>query len=160
VQTAGNDGTDIRLIRTDSSGRTQVVGGAAVGAGLAGAPVPVASLDNAGNIIVRDYCNAAAPISLSSATGENQIIALSGTTVIRICNIAVGLSGASTVSITTGTGTNCGGSTTTLWGPYPANTTAFTEDWSAALYVPAGQAVCLNLGGTVTVGGGVSYAQY
>jgi hypothetical protein len=70
------------------------------------------------------------------------------------------MTGASTVSITAGTGTNCGTSTTTLWGPYPSNTTAFTEDFTGILTAPAGNAVCLNFGGTVTAGGGVSYAQY
>lgn len=160
VQVAGNDGTDVRSIRTDTSGRSQVVGAAATGAAPVGAPVPIGKLDHSGNIIIPNFCNAATPISLSTVTGENQIIALSGSTVIRICNIAVGMTAAATVSIDVGTGSNCGTGTTTVWGPYPANTTGFTEDFSGVLVIPAGNAVCLNFGGTVTAGGGVSYAQY
>jgi hypothetical protein len=160
VQIAGNDGTDVRAITTDSSGRTVVVGGAAVGSPPAGAPVPEALLDHSGNIIIPNFCNTQSAINLSAVTGENQIIALSGSTVIRLCNIAVAMTAASTVSIDVGTGTNCGTGTTTIWGPYPSNTTGFTEDWTGILTVPAGDAVCLNFGGTVTAGGGVSYAQY
>lgn len=160
VQVAGNDGTDVRAISTDSTGRTQVVGGAATGSTPSGAPVPEGRLDNAGNIIIPNFCNKEAAISLSAVTGENQILALSGSTIIRVCNIAVAMSTAATVSITAGTGTNCAGSTVTLWGPYPSNTTSFTEDWTGVLAVPAGDALCLNFGGTVTAGGGISYAQY
>lgn len=160
VQVAGNDGTDVRAIKTDTSGRTQVVGAAATGSAPVGAPVPQGSLDHSGNVIIPNFCNAASPISLTSVTGENQIIALSGSTVIRICNIAVGMTAAVTVSIDVGTGSNCGTSTTTVWGPYPGNTTGFAQDFAGVLVIPAGNAVCLNFGGTVTAGGGVSYVQY
>lgn len=123
-------------------------------------PCVVANLNGAGNVIIPNYCTDTAAINLSSVTGENQIIAASGSTVIRLCNIAVGMTGASTVSITAGTGTNCGTSTTTLWGPYPSNTTAFTQDLAGSILVLAGDAVCLNFGSTVTAGGGVSYSQF
>jgi hypothetical protein len=160
VQVAGNDGTNVQFISTDTSGRTKVVGGAAIGSSSSGNPVPLAKLDGAGNIIIPNFCTKQAAISLSSVSGENQIIALSSSTVVRICNIAVGMTAQATVSIDVGTGTNCGTGTTTLWGPYPTNTTGFTEDFLGVLLVPAGDAVCLNFGSTVTAGGGVSYAQY
>jgi hypothetical protein len=150
----------VQFISTATSGRTKVVGGAAIGSSSSGNPVPLAKLDGAGNIIIPNFCTKQAAISLSSVSGENQIIALSGSTVVRICNIAVGMTAQATVSIDVGTGTNCGTGTTTLWGPYPTNTTGFTEDFLGVLLVPAGDAVCLNFGSTVTAGGGVSYAQY
>jgi len=123
-------------------------------------PVQVAIVDNAGNIITPAYCNTSTNITLSAVSGENQIIALSGSTVIRICNISVGMSASGTVSITAGTGSNCGTSTVTLWGPYPSNTTGFAQDFAGVLVAPAGDAVCLNFGSTVTAGGGVSFAQF
>lgn len=137
-----------------------VVGPTAAGNPSSNAPVQVSYLDGSGNIIFPVFCTKAAPITLSSVSGENQIVALSGSSVIRICNIAVGMSGASTVSITAGTGTNCATSTTTLWGPYPSNTTGFTEDFFGILLAPAGDAVCLNFGSTITAGGGINYAQF
>lgn len=162
VQVAGNDGTDVQAIATDTSGRSKVVGGAAVGAGASGNPVPEAQLDNAGKIITPTIGNISLPVNLSSVTGENQIIALSGSTVVRISHISFGMSAASTVAITAGTGTNCAtGPTVTLWGPYPSNTTSVSLDLEPSmLSAPAGFAICLNLGGTVTVGGGITYAQY
>ena len=137
-----------------------VVGPTAQGSAPTDAPVQTAIVDNAGNLITPAYCNARAAINLSSVTGENQIIALSGSTVIRICNISIGATAAGTISITAGTGTNCGTSTVTLWGPFPANTTGFSQDFAGALPAPSGDAVCLNFGATVTAGGGVSYAQF
>lgn len=161
VQVAGNDGTDVQFIKTDTSGRTQSVGGAAVGASPSGSPVPIAELDGSDKIITPTIGTKSAAILVSAASGENQIIALSGTTVIRISHISVGMSTAATVSIDVGTGSNCAGSTAMIWGPYPSNTTGFSLDLEpSVLAVPAGYAVCLNFGATVTAGGGVTYAQY
>ena len=161
VQVAGNDGTDVQFIKTDTSGRSQVVGAAAIGAAQVGAPVPISELDGADKVITPTIGTKSAAILVSAASGENQIIALSGSTVIRISHISVGMSAAATVSIDVGTGTNCAGATATIWGPYPSNTTGFSLDLEpSVLSVPAGDAVCLNFGGTVTAGGGVTFAQY
>jgi hypothetical protein len=161
VQMAGNDGTDVRAIATDTSGRSKVVGSAAVGAAPSGNPVPIAELDNAGKVLTPTIGNTSAAISVSAASGEQQIIAASGSTVIRISHISVGMSTGATVSIDVGTGSNCGTSTATIWGPYPSNTTGFALDLEPSmLSAPAGYAVCLNFGASVTAGGGVTYAQY
>jgi hypothetical protein len=161
VQVAGNDGTDVQAIKTDTSGRTQAVGAAAVGAAAVGDPVPIAELDGADKILIPTIGTKSAAISVSAASGEQQIIALSGSTVIRISHISVGMSTAATVSIDVGTGSNCGSGTATIWGPYPSNTTGFSLDLEpSVLSVPAGDAVCLNFGATVTAGGGVTFAQY
>lgn len=138
-----------------------VVGPTATGAAPTDSPVQIAELDHAGNIITPVVGNKANAIALSAVSGENQIIALSGTTVIRLTHLSVGMSVAATVSIDVGTGTNCGTGTATIWGPYPSNTTGFSLDFDESpLTVPAGDAVCLNFGATVTAGGGAAYAQY
>lgn len=161
VQVGGSDGTNMQTLSTDTSGRTKVIGGAAVGASESGNPVPQAQLDGANHVIIPTLGTVSARINLSSVTGENQIIALSGTTVIRIAHISVSMSAASTVSIDVGTGSNCAAATATIWGPYPSNTTSFSLDLEPSmLAAPAGDAICLNFGGTVTAGGGVTYAQY
>lgn len=137
-----------------------VIGPTAIGSPPTNPPVQIADVDGAGNIITPSYATIGTPISLSLVTGENQIIAASGSTVIRITNISVGMTTAGTVSITAGTGANCGTSTVTLWGPYPSNTTGFAQDFAGILLAPAGDAVCLDFGATVTAGGGVLYSQY
>ena len=161
VQVAGFDGTDVQRIATDTSGNTKVVGLSASGASLSGNPVPMANLDANAHIIVPTIGTKSVAVSLSSVSGENQIIAASGSTLVRITHISIGMSGAATVSIDAGTGTNCGTGTSTIWGPYPSNTTGFSLDFDAStLFAPAGNAVCLNFGGTVTAGGGATFAQY
>ena len=138
-----------------------VAGPNATGSASTKNPVQIAELDGADKIIIPTIGTKSAAILLSAVSGENQIIALSGSTVIRISHISVGMSVAATVSIDVGTGTNCAGATATIWGPYPSNTTGFALDLEpSVLSVPAGDAVCLNFGGTVTAGGGVTYAQY
>lgn len=46
----GQDGTNPQAVRTDTTGRVEVVGGAADGAAVAGNPVPVAGVDGSGNV--------------------------------------------------------------------------------------------------------------
>lgn len=58
-----------------------------------------------------------------------------------------------------GTGTACATGTTALTGPmsFAANGVAAPRQ---TLFVPSGDALCLNLGAAVQVGGSVSYAQH
>jgi hypothetical protein len=138
-----------------------VVGLTNVGLPPASPPVLIAEDDGSGNVIIPTLGTKSVAINLSGATGENQIIALSGSTIVRIAHISVSMSAASTVSIDVGTGSNCAGGTATIWGPYPSNTTSFSLDLEPSMLKgPAGDAICLNFGGTVTAGGGVTFAQY
>ena len=86
VQVAGNDGTDVRAIATDASGRTQVVGGAATGASPVGNPVNISGLDGAGNVLPVVQCTSSIVVNVASM-GENQVIALSAGKTIRVCNV-------------------------------------------------------------------------
>lgn len=60
----------------------------------------------------RDFtCPNTAPINITAGT-TGQVIALSGSTVIRVCSFAVSLATAGTVSFLYGTGSTCGTGTT------------------------------------------------
>jgi len=98
----------------------------------------------------------------ATASGNNQIIALSGTTRIRICNL-VGTTDAGAplnISITYGTGVNCASGTTTLAGSFDLVTALDLFSAAAPLTVPAAQAACLNLSAATAFEGTVIYAQY
>jgi hypothetical protein len=96
-----------------------------------------------------------------SASGNTQIVALSGTTNIYLCHMDFAASAASNFSLTYGTGSNCGTGTTTLTGVYQ-NVVTYSSPWDAVgpIIVPAGKALCINFVGTVTAGGFVTYAQF
>lgn len=76
VQIAGNDGTDVRAIRTDTTGRGMAVGAAAAGAAIAGNPVLIGgsdgtnaralSVDTAGEPIPANTSTAAAAAGVSN----------------------------------------------------------------------------------------------
>jgi hypothetical protein len=136
-----------------------VIGPAAIGASPGGAPVQIAGVDSADKIITPTYCNASAVISLSGS-GLTQIVALSGATQIRICNIAVAFASGVDFQLETGTGSNCAGSTTALTGVYKSITTIALDFNSGTLNGVASQALCVNLGAGVTGGGVVNYARY
>lgn len=93
-----------------------------------------------------------------SASGLTQIVAASGSEAIFVRSYTVVVNAAVTVQWEYGTGTNCGTGTTALTGPM-----SFAANGGAAphgtLFVPAGNALCLNLGSAVQVGGSVTYAQ-
>jgi hypothetical protein len=136
-----------------------VIGPAAVGSPSGGAPVQIAGTDSADNIITPTFCNASAPISVTSS-GLTQILALSGTTQIRICNISVGFASGVDFQLETGTGSNCAGSTAALTGVYKGIVTIALDFNSGTLNGPAGTALCVNLGASVTGGGVLNYARY
>lgn len=136
-------------------------GGSSGCAGTVGTPCVTGAASSAGSAITDPLCDQSAPISVSSTSGLVQIAALSGSTKIHICHISVSLTAESSVEIETGTGTNCGTSTTALSGAYQ-NVLALALDFDdrTAPVGPAGYAVCLNFGSTTTAGGLITYAQY
>lgn len=69
VQTAGYDGTDIRTLRTDSSGRPVVVGGAASGAVPVGNPIPVAGFDGTDTRVVSTDSSGDVNVNVVSSAG-------------------------------------------------------------------------------------------
>jgi hypothetical protein len=106
-------------------------------------------------------CTNSAAISLS-ASGNTQIIALSGSTAIRVCHISLAMASTVDLKLVRGTGTNCGTGSADMTGVYKS-VGSLALDFPAAsggLRVTAGNALCVNLGSAVTGGGLVVYAQY
>lgn len=106
-------------------------------------------------------CNQSAVVNVTAAA-TTQIVALSGTTRIRVCGFSVSMSAAGTAQWVQGTGANCGTGTANLTGVV---TLATGTPWSvaagqgAAFIGTPGAALCLAaVTGNVT--GFLNYAQY
>ena len=95
----------------------------------------------------------------TSSSGNVQIVPLSGTTTIYICEISFAANAASDIKLTTGTGVACGTGTADLTGLYKS-VSAVALDPLGALRGPAGAAVCINQSAANTLGGTISYAQF
>jgi hypothetical protein len=100
-------------------------------------------------------CPNSAAIALTSS-GLTQILALSAGKVITVCHISAGFASGVNFQLEYGTGAACGTGTT-------AETGVFQSVQGIALDVPfslpASQALCVNLGSSVTGGGLLIYAQ-
>lgn len=163
---SGPDGS-IRtaMVGTGSTVKTGIGTSAAFAYGIGNTsvlPVAVENFDWNGTLIDATFtCPNSAVVNVT-AGNTTQIVALSGTTVIRVCSIAVSMSAAGTAGFYTGTGTNCG-----------TGTTALIQDMTLATGTPlqlsagngslirssAGGALCVKaVTGNVT--GFISYAQY
>jgi len=105
------------------------------------------------------FCTQSAVITLTTS-GLTQIIAASGNQVIHICNISIAFASGVNVQLETGTGTNCASSTTALTGTYQSILTLALDFVNGTLNTPAGVALCVNLGASVTGGGVIEYIQY
>ena len=98
-----------------------------------------------------------ATVTLSSS-GLTQIIPATSGHKILICSAGISFASGVNFQLETGTGSNCGTSTTALTGTLQS-ITAITLDSTAAILTPTvSQAVCANLGSSVTGGGWVTYA--
>jgi hypothetical protein len=159
VQVAGNDGTDVRNLATDASGDTKVVGPVAVGSAV-GNPVTTGGQSSAGNAVNDFFCDNSAAVSISGS-GLTQIVALTSGKQIRVCHLDFSAGAASNFTIEYGTGSACGTGTTAISGTYQT-VVAFAADYGekSPLTAPAGNAMCLNFGSSVTAGGVVLYAIY
>lgn len=109
----------------------------------------------------RDFiCTNRAAFNLSGA-GDTQIIAASGSTIVRICHISMATTPPEDIKITQGTGANCAAGTADLTGLYKSVTAlAFDFTPASALRGSASQAICVNQSAGQTTGGVVIYAQY
>lgn len=104
-------------------------------------------------------CGSQALFNLSGS-GDTQIIALSGSTVIRICHIDFSTTAAEDVKLTTGTGSNCGTSTANLTGLWKSvQSAAMDYGPFSPLVGVAANAVCLNQSVAQALGGVVIYDQ-
>lgn len=134
-----------------------VQGGAAVGVAPSGNPVPAGLIDSAGNIILQDYCTLHATFGFSSASGSVQMVAVSGSTTIRVCSVSFSGDTVTNLKIVTGTGSTC---------TSPANETGtyqqvlgFDFNWASPLITTAAKTLCLNSSASVTGGGTIIYSQ-
>ena len=129
VLVGGSDGTDVRTLKTDSSGQLKVVSSSTA---TSNTTVAVTS------------------------SGLTQILAASGSTVITVYHISVGFASGVNFQLESGTGSNCGTSTAAVTGVYQA-VAGIALDVPFSL--PAGTALCINLGSSVTGGGLLIYSQ-
>jgi hypothetical protein len=105
-------------------------------------------------------CDKSVRVSTSTA-GLAQVVALSGTTTIRICGFSIMAAGATTFTLSGGTGTNCGTGNVTITGGYSliAQTSVNAFSSSPIAFATAGQAVCINNSAAVAIAGFISYEQ-
>jgi len=102
-----------------------------------------------------------AVINVSSAT-TTQLVALAAGKSVYVCQVTMSGGSAATAVLEYGTGSSCGTGTTALTGALALNATQpVSLGWGGALAsTPAGAALCLVTGGTVTTAQGiVSYVQ-
>lgn len=102
-----------------------------------------------------DDCRFTAPVSVTAAA-TTEIVALTASQRIRVCNIAVSLSATGTMKFVTGTGTNCGTGTADLTSAMTLATgTPLTANAAPGQYLveaPVSQAICITSATGNTVG--------
>lgn len=143
-------------IASDQSAVT-VGGSAAAGAAPAGNPVPEAVQDAAGNLIIPDYCTLHATFGFTSASGSVQMVAVSGSTTIRVCHVSFAGDTVTNLKLVTGTGSTCT-SPANETGTYQ-QVTGFAFDWASPLITTAAKTLCINSSASVTGGGTIIYSQ-
>lgn len=137
-----------------------VIGPTAVGSPSANAPVQISANDGNGNLIIPVLPTLSTPVTLT-ASGLTQIIALSAAKSIRIGHLSVAFASGVDFQLEYGTGSNCAVGTTALTGVYKNILTfAYDDPPGAPLTVPAGNALCANLGTSVTGGGLTQYGLF
>lgn len=160
VLVAGQDGTNVETIKTDTAGDVLVAGPAAVGA-AAKSPITTGVQDDSGNVLALYAFPDQASFSVSAGA---DVVAITGTAAKNtfVGHIAMSWDSAQTVTIRQGTGSTCGSNTATLYGPF-ANLLAFTLDFdsASALHTTvAARDICVHFGGAVTGGGGAVYGTH
>jgi len=124
-----------------------------------GPPCIIAGSGGGGTPVVPVFGTNSTALSLSSS-GLTQIIALSGTTQIRLTHISLSFASAVDFQLEYGTGVACAAGTTALTGVYKGILTIVLSFTLDPLLVPAGNALCVNLGSGVVGGGLAKYAQF
>ena len=162
VSAAGSAGLIYAVLNGWREDQASIGGGGGGGSGCPGptpTPCVIGGLNSSGAVVIPTYATANAPVSLS-ASGLTQLLPLSGTTQIRLEHISVSFASAVNFQLEYGTGSNCGTGTTALSGVYQGILGIALDFDSGTLTVPAGNALCANLGSAVTGGGVMVYAQY
>jgi hypothetical protein len=123
-------------------------------AGWNGTTAEILKTDGQGRLLPGAFPSSAT-ISVTSS-GLTQIIAASGSTVITLGSYSVSFASAVDFQLEYGTGSNCGTGTTPLTGVYKAILTIAVDN---PIFVPSGNALCVNLGSSVVGGGLAMYNQ-
>lgn len=139
------------------AGTQGVGGGAAVGAVPTTNPLPPGLIDGSGNLITPDYCTKKATFGFTAATGNVQLVAVSGTTTVRICHVSFASDTVTNLQIVNGTGATCTSSAAES-GVYQ-QVLGFAFDFASPLITTSTKTICLNSSATVTGGGTVIYSQ-
>jgi hypothetical protein len=159
VLVAGQDGAPgvIRTLKTDASGRPIAVGAAASGAAAAGNPLLMAGW-NGSTVQIPVVCDTPLAATVSTS-GNTQLIAASGSTVIHLCEVIFTTTDLESVKLTSGTGSNCGTGTADLTPAFPnTNGGSFVAPFQS-IPVPSGKALCFNQTVAQSTGIFILYAQ-
>lgn len=117
---------------------------------------------NGANCILEYGASNSVAISVAAAT-TTQLVALVTAKQIYITSFDFMASGVNNVKLVYGTGASCGTGTTDLTGAYPLIAQAGISKGiglGAILFVPSGNALCINTSGAGQLSGSVSYVQY
>ncbi len=159
---AGNTGTGSQRV-TMATDQAAI---ATAGHGATGAAVPAnvtAMGARAGaNSVNVAQGSATVAINVSTAT-TTELVALSGSTQVRVTGIVVIAGGTGNITFVYGTGTACGTGTTSLSGAIPLIANAgltIGGGLGSVLVAPAGQALCVTTSAAVQMSGFVTYTQF
>jgi hypothetical protein len=137
-------------------------GGGSGCAGTTGTPCVIAGVNSGSAVEVQvdpqggiktGACPNTAAIALSSS-GLTQIVALTSGKSIKVCHISIGFASGVNFQLESGTGSNCGSSTAAVTGTYQAIAGIALDE---PFILTASQALCGNLGTSVTGGGLITY---
>lgn len=174
VPVAGIDGSgNKRTVKTNTNGAQAVAAATTAAAGKSTASTqPVNDAGNSAPVEMYPYafnggtfdpqfvCTSQAPIS-ATGSGNTEIVALTAAQVIHVCHISLSAASGVAVKFTQGTGSNCGTGTADITGAYQNVTTlALDLQPTASMRTGSGNALCINLGTGVVVGGFVVYAKF
>lgn len=137
------------------------VGGPAAAGAAAGNPFVTGYRDDSGNAQADYGFPDQVAVTISAGTDTVMVTGVMSTQTY-VGHLSFTLDSAQTVTIRQGTGANCGTSTLILYGPAPALVgVALDFDSRGGLHTTiAARDLCLHLGGSATVGGGIWYGQH
>jgi hypothetical protein len=106
-------------------------------------------------------CPLSAPITFTAASGTLQIVGLTASQIIRVCHVSLASDTTTNITLSYGTGSNCGTGNTALTGAYNGiKTLALDFGPEAALRTASANAFCVGSSAAATIGGVVSYAKF
>lgn len=158
----GATGTGSQRVTIANDSAARAVGGEGAVNSAAPSGAVMSGARSGANMVELTQASASVPINVSTAT-TTQLVALSGSTLIRVTSFDVIAGGTGNITFVYGTGTNCGTGTTPLTGAYPLTAQAGIAKGSGlgpVLVVPAGNALCVTTSAAVQMSGSVSYTQY